>query len=238
MILRCAHTNSDECKLPGLPSRVNCVRSNCEVSNIVILSEVADAKPIYASKCPWQVAQDVYRRAWAEVAASCGGCQVLVLLQDIKSEHGSHIKWLLPFPGDWHILLTISQPSLNLYADAGLSKLAEVSGHRSETLTSLLQCKNFRKTHNLLLQTLSLYFKSIPSSESSSSQQSPHTTEQTLQEDLSVLFECFYGDKVSYQRLLCIHCTLVGIRYRSWELWMGSLKQQAFLLLTAISINV
>lgn len=40
MILKYVHRNSDECKLPGLPSLINCVRkqtSNCEVSNMCTL---------------------------------------------------------------------------------------------------------------------------------------------------------------------------------------------------------
>jgi len=54
-IFRCillwyTHSDSNECKLPGLPSLINCIRkqsSNCEVSNVVnveIRSEVADSK--------------------------------------------------------------------------------------------------------------------------------------------------------------------------------------------------
>lgn len=55
MVLKYVHASSDECKLPGLPSLIHCIRrqtSNCEVSNVVyieIRSEVADAKPTLAN---------------------------------------------------------------------------------------------------------------------------------------------------------------------------------------------
>jgi len=114
---------------------------------------------------------------------------VFVLIQEIKSEYGSHLRWLLPFPGDWHILFNYQPALMKPYADAELSKLAEVSGHRSETLTSLLQCKNFGRTHNFLVQAFetlyrffSLYLKSLSESEYFSSQQSLQTTEEKLRE--------------------------------------------------------
>ena len=44
------------------------------------------------------------------------------------------------------------------YADAGLTKLAELSGHRSETLTSLV-CSHFRRTHNFLLQAFEAFYR-------------------------------------------------------------------------------
>lgn len=34
-----------------------------------------------------------------------GDAKTYDLLQDIRSEYGRHFKWLIPFTGDWHILL-------------------------------------------------------------------------------------------------------------------------------------
>lgn len=169
---------------------------------VKIRSEVVDAKPTLTN-----VLGKLYKTFIEELGQKwlivVGDAKVFVLLQEIKSEYGSHLRWLLPFPGDWHILFNYQPALMKPYADAGLSKFAEVSGHQSETLTSLLQCKNFRRTHNFLIQAfetlysffLSLYLSSVPVSESSNPQQSPHTTEKKLQEDLSGLIQEFYGEK-------------------------------------------
>ena len=41
---------------------------------------------------------------------------------------------------------------MKAYSDAGLSTLGKLSGHIAETLTSLINCSNFSRTHNFLLQ--------------------------------------------------------------------------------------
>ena len=48
---------------------------------------------------------------------------------------------------------------MKAYVDAGLTKLAEVTAYRSETLTSLVQCTNFRRTHNFLLQAMEAFYQ-------------------------------------------------------------------------------
>lgn len=54
-----------------------------------------------------------------------GDAKTYDLLQEI---YGDHFKWLLPFPGDWHILLNYQKVLMKVYADAGLTKL----GHNIE----------------------------------------------------------------------------------------------------------
>lgn len=81
------------------------------------------------------------------------------LLQDIKSEYGSHLKWLIPLPGDWHILLNYQKTLIKIYGDAGLVQLGKVAGYRWETLTSLVNCSNFRRTHAFLLQSFEAFYR-------------------------------------------------------------------------------
>ena len=45
------------------------------------------------------------------------------------------------------------------YTDAGLASLAKAAGHRGETLTSLLQASNFRRTHEFLLQAFEAFYR-------------------------------------------------------------------------------
>ena len=76
----------------------------------------------------------------------------------LQYQYGESMGWLIPFPGDWHILLNYQKAIMRPYADAGLANLAELSGYRSETLTSLIQCTNFRRTHNFLLQAFEAFY--------------------------------------------------------------------------------
>ena len=69
------------------------------------------------------------------------------------------------------------------YADAGLSSLGKVSGHRGETLSSLIKATNFHRTHEFLLQAykalyryfLTLYMKQ-------------HYSESDISTDISKIF--------------------------------------------------
>lgn len=97
-----------------------------------------------------------------------GDAKTYDIIRSVRTEYDKKMKWLIPWPGDWHILLNYQKALMKAYADAGLTSLGEVTQHRSETLTSLIQCSNFRRTHNFLLQSfeafyhffLSLYIKS------------------------------------------------------------------------------
>lgn len=44
-------------------------------------------------------------------------------LMKLKLEHGAGLNWLLPFPGDWHILKNFSLLLMKVYGDAGLKEL-------------------------------------------------------------------------------------------------------------------
>ena len=57
----------------------------------------------------------------------------------------------MPFPGDWH-LKKFQPVFMEVFFDAGLKQLAETSGYRGETLTSLGTCSNFKRTNSFLLQ--------------------------------------------------------------------------------------
>ena len=73
-------------------------------------------------------------------------------LEILKLDYGNELAWLLPFPGDFHILKNYQPVLSKIYFDAGLKQLAAVGGHRSETLISLQNCSHFKRTHRFILQ--------------------------------------------------------------------------------------
>ena len=45
------------------------------------------------------------------------------LLQKIKTQSPRHFRWLLPFPGDWHILSNFSMALMKVYGPSGLFEI-------------------------------------------------------------------------------------------------------------------
>ena len=66
-----------------------------------------------------------------------GDARVFDLLQQIRTDYGENLKWLIPLPGDQHTLYNFQKVIMKPYADASLVNLVKVARHRSETLTSL-----------------------------------------------------------------------------------------------------
>ena len=113
-----------------------------------------------------------------------GDAKTYDIVRSIRTEYGEYMQWLipwpgdwhillnyqkalmkayadagLPWPGDWHILLNYQKALMKAYADAGLTTLAEATKDRSETLTSLVQCTNFRRTHNFLTHAMEKFYR-------------------------------------------------------------------------------
>ena len=58
------------------------------------------------------------------------------VLQSLKHEYGEELKWLLPFPGDWHMLKNYQIALMKPYFDAGLRELARAAGYPVATIQS------------------------------------------------------------------------------------------------------
>lgn len=71
------------------------------------------------------------------------------------------MQWLLPFPGDWHILYNYQKVLLKIYSEAGLLQLAKVAGQRAETLSSLAQAiySHFKRTHHFIMQSFEAIYR-------------------------------------------------------------------------------
>lgn len=72
-------------------------------------------------------------------------------LQSLKLDYGEELAWLLPFPGDFHILMNYQPILSKIYYDAGLKQLASASGFKGETLTALQKCSHFKHAHRFFV---------------------------------------------------------------------------------------
>ena len=168
--------NTGSTTLPGYPSFLShvCYDNDSETGKVVyvdLLSLPADSKDTILKVLNniHKIFIERMRNKWLMVV---GDAKTYDILQDLKKHYGSKMDWLLPFPGDWHILYNYQKVLLKIYGDAGLLQLAKVAGHRSETLTSLALASHFKRTHRFLLQSfeaisrtlLSKYIQSLESS--------------------------------------------------------------------------
>ena len=122
-----------------------------ERSNIVYLN-VLDAKADTKDTIV-QVLQNVHRKfiegkkkEWLLIE---GDAKVYELVQSLKIEHGEEFKWVLPYPGDWHLLKNYQRVLMKAYYDAGLKSLAEAAGYPSAAIQS---CSQFKRTHCFIME--------------------------------------------------------------------------------------
>lgn len=71
-------------------------------------------------------------------------------LVKLKEEYATELSWMIPFPGDCHTLKNLQPVLMKVYWHSGLEDVASCV-HKGATLASLLQCSNFRQTHNFLI---------------------------------------------------------------------------------------
>eukprot|EP00117_Sycon_ciliatum_P012796 scpid88825/ scgid4999/ len=72
-------------------------------------------------------------------------------LLSLMREYGDELSWLIPFPGDWHLLKAVHPVLMRVYWDSALKSLAPAMGYRGDTLTILEKATDFRKCHEFLL---------------------------------------------------------------------------------------
>ena len=89
-----------------------------------------------------------------------GDAKTYLRLKKLKQQYGSELDWLLPFVGDWHVLLYNYQKALmKVYYEGGLKGLAIASGYRAETVKSLANASNFKRTNAFLMQVWEAFYR-------------------------------------------------------------------------------
>lgn len=72
------------------------------------------------------------------------------MVKSMKFEYGDELKWVIPYPGDWHLLKNYQIALMKPYYDAGLKSLAQSAGYPEAAIKS---CSQFKRTHTFLLET-------------------------------------------------------------------------------------
>ena len=63
---------------------------------------------------------------WVIVA---GDAKTFDLLQVMGRDYSPRLKWMIPFPGDWHVLYNYQKVLMKAFADGRMKHLGNLSGH-------------------------------------------------------------------------------------------------------------
>ncbi len=80
-----------------------------------------------------------------------GDLKTFEYMMKLKMKYKLNLDWLIPWPGDWHILKNFQEVLMKVFWDAGLKEVAKLK-HKSATFQKLSTCSNFKRTHRFLLQ--------------------------------------------------------------------------------------
>ena len=90
-----------------------------------------------------------------------GDAKLFEILQSLKHEYGDELQWLLPFPGDWHMLKNYQPALFKAYYDAGLKSMAEAAGY---LLNQIKSCGQFKRTHMFILEAWEAIYRAMVTS--------------------------------------------------------------------------
>ena len=85
------------------------------------------------------------------------------------------MEWLIPYPGDWHILKNFQPVVLKIFGYAGLGSISQKAGVKEGTLRLVSECTNFKKKKNKFF--IQCYFAIIRLKISAFSKSDSMTTE-------------------------------------------------------------
>ena len=87
-----------------------------------------------------------------------GDNKVYEILLALKYEYGEELQWVLPYPGDWHLLKNYQYALIKPYFDAGLKALAKAAGY---PVAAIQSCGQFKRTHHLILEAWEACYRTL-----------------------------------------------------------------------------
>ena len=119
------------------------------VAYVAVLDEVADEKDTVLHIINSLYVEHVHKHSKQFLVLE-GDAKTYDTIQAVKFEYGSDLNWLVPYPGDWHLLKNYQICLMKPFFEAGLKDLATASGYPALSIQS---CSNFQQTHHFLMET-------------------------------------------------------------------------------------
>lgn len=146
-------------------------------------------------------------------------------MQSLKLEYGTKLAWIIPYPGDWHLLKNNYQHCLmKPFFETGLKDLASTCGYP----TAFIQkCSHFQTTHRFLLEAWGSILRHILQS------CIKHNSEGINEEFIHVLHELqnetydrtAIGWAIQSQILHGIHAVYKEGKDDTWKFWIGFVQR-------------
>lgn len=89
-----------------------------------------------------------------------GDQKLYEVLQSLKFEYGKDLNWVIPIPGDCHMLKNYQSAIMKPYFDAGLKDLAKAAGY---PVASIQTCGQLKRTHHFLLEAWEALYRAMVS---------------------------------------------------------------------------
>ena len=87
-----------------------------------------------------------------------GDAKVYELLHSLKCEYSDELQWLIPYPGDWHMLMNFQSALMKPYFDAGLKSLAAACGY---PVAAIRHCSQLFKKHYFILESSEALYRTM-----------------------------------------------------------------------------
>ena len=78
-----------------------------------------------------------------------GDGKLYEIIKSLQFEYGEQLRWVIPYPGDWHMLKNYQSALMKAYFDAGLKALARVSGY---PVSAIQTSSHFKRSHLFILE--------------------------------------------------------------------------------------
>ena len=116
------------------------------VAYIQVLDEVADYKDTILHIISGLHAEYICQQNHNFLVLE-GDAKTYDIIQAIKYEYGQDLGWLIPYPGDWHLLKNYQLCLMKPFFETGLKDLAAACSYLSQ---SIQNCSQFKRTHRFL----------------------------------------------------------------------------------------
>ena len=87
-----------------------------------------------------------------------GDAKLYDILKSLHYEYGEELNWLVPYPGDFHLLMNFQKALMKPYYDAGLKAMAQSVGY---PLPAIQACSQFKRTHCFILEAWEAVYRAM-----------------------------------------------------------------------------